>query len=155
VTETPGQRIRRLRREGGFSQNELSAEGVTDAHVCSIETGIRVPSLWTLRVIAAKLGVLPEYLETGRSETTTDRLAEVALRHSDGALWVLLTREGVTLTWQYAGETNRLDRPHENITEALLALAELNEELDRLAAEETHIWTRREEIRRKRQPRDD
>lgn len=152
MTETPGQRIRRLRLERGLTQNDLSALGVSDSYVCVCETGVKVPSLFTMRVMAAKLGVLPEYIETGRSQTTTDRLAEVALRHSDGALWIVLTREGVTLTWQYAGETSRLDRPQENITEGLLALAELNEELDRLAAEEAHIWARREQIMRERKP---
>jgi transcriptional regulator with XRE-family HTH domain len=155
VPETPGQRIRRLRLRGGFAQSDLSAQGLSDAQLCSIEIGRREPSLWALRVIAARLGVLPELLETGRSETTTDRLAEVALRHSDGALWVVLTREGVTLTWQYAGETNRLERPGENITEALLVLADLNEELDLLAAEEEEIWARRAELQRAKQPPDD
>jgi transcriptional regulator with XRE-family HTH domain len=150
VRETPGQRIRRLRLQRGLTQNDLSALGVTDAYVCAVETGTRIPSLFTMRVMAAKLGVLPEYLEMGRSETTTDRLAEVAVRHTDGALWLVLTREGVTLTWQYAGETNRLDRPHENLTEALLVLAELNEELDRLAAEEARIHDRRAAIMRER-----
>jgi transcriptional regulator with XRE-family HTH domain len=151
--ETPGQRVRRLRTERGLSQQEIAGPGVSSSHVCAVEIVRREATPTVLRLIATRLGVLPEYLETGRSETTTDRLAEAALQHSDGALWIVLTRDGVTLTWQYAGETNRLERPQENITEGLLVVTELNEELDRLAVKEAQIWARRDEIsRERRQP---
>jgi transcriptional regulator with XRE-family HTH domain len=63
--ETVGQRIRRLRLSRGLSQRAISAPGVSYAYISRIENGGRKPSLKALRAIAARLGVDPEYLETG------------------------------------------------------------------------------------------
>jgi transcriptional regulator with XRE-family HTH domain len=63
--ETVGQRIRRVRLEKGLSQRDLSAPGVTYAYISRIENGGRRPSLKAIRLIAKRLGVNPEYLETG------------------------------------------------------------------------------------------
>jgi hypothetical protein len=35
--------------------------------------------------------------------------------------WIMITREGVTLTWQHAGERFQLDQPGANFTETLYA----------------------------------
>jgi transcriptional regulator with XRE-family HTH domain len=64
-SETIGERILRLRTEGGFSQRAISGPGVSAAYICRIEKGERTPSVKALRVIAQKLGVTAEYLETG------------------------------------------------------------------------------------------
>jgi transcriptional regulator with XRE-family HTH domain len=148
--ETAGRRIRRLRIERGLRQQDLAGPGVCVAHVCAVETGTRKAALETLRVIAARLGVIPELLEKGRSETVTDELAAAALARSDGALWIVLTREGSTFTWQEAGERLQLERRGENITEGLLALAALSDELARLEAAEARARERRREIVRER-----
>jgi transcriptional regulator with XRE-family HTH domain len=148
--ETVGRRIRRLRLERGLRQQDLSGPGVCVAHVCAVETGKRKAALATLRVIAARLDVIPELLEKGRSQTVTDELAAAALARSDGALWIVLTREGSTFTWQEAGERCQLERTGENITEGLLALAALSDELARLEAAETHARERRQELARER-----
>ena len=63
--ETVGQRIRRLRLSRGLSQRAISAPGVSYAYISRIENGGRKPSLKALRAIASRLGVDPEYLETG------------------------------------------------------------------------------------------
>jgi tetratricopeptide (TPR) repeat protein len=63
--ETIGQRLRRLRAERGLSQRELSAPGVSYAYISRIEAGARRPSVKALRLLARKLGVSAEYLETG------------------------------------------------------------------------------------------
>jgi transcriptional regulator with XRE-family HTH domain len=63
--ETIGARIRRLRLERGLSQRELSGPGVSYAYVSRIEAGQRDPSLKALRVLARRLGVSLEHLETG------------------------------------------------------------------------------------------
>lgn len=146
AAETVGQRIRRLRLERGLSQADLAGPGVCSAHVCAIETGHRKAALQTLRVIAARLGVIPELLETGRSQTISDELAQAALGRTDGALWIVLTRSGVTFTWQEAGERYQLDRLDDNLTEGLLALAALADELTRLDAAAAHAQLRREQI---------
>jgi len=63
--ETVGERLRRLRGERGLSQRELGEPGVSYAYISRIEAGARRPSVKALRVLARKLGVSPEYLETG------------------------------------------------------------------------------------------
>jgi tetratricopeptide (TPR) repeat protein len=63
--ESIGARIRRLRLERGLSQRELSGPGVSYAYVSRIEAGQRDPSLKALRVLARRLGVSLEHLETG------------------------------------------------------------------------------------------
>lgn len=82
--ETIGQRLRRLRLERGLSQRLLSGPGVTGAYVSQIEADGRTPSMKALRVLAGKLGVTAEYLETGSdlgdAELRELRLAEAELR---------------------------------------------------------------------------
>src|SRR5215467_9060596 len=83
-TETIGERLRRLRLERGLSQRELSAPGVSYSYISRIEAGARRPSVKALRMLARKLGVTPEYLETGseirESEARELRLADAELR---------------------------------------------------------------------------
>jgi tetratricopeptide (TPR) repeat protein len=65
-TETLGERLRRLRKERGLSQQAISGPGLTTAHISRIEAGLRRPSVRAIRALAKKLDVTPEYLETGR-----------------------------------------------------------------------------------------
>ena len=65
ATETIGERLRRLRTERRLSQRELSEPGVSYAYISRIEANTRTPSVKALRKLARKLGVSPEYLETG------------------------------------------------------------------------------------------
>jgi tetratricopeptide (TPR) repeat protein len=82
--ESVGARLRRLRLERGKSQRDLSAPGITYAYISRIEAGARTPSMKALRMLAKKLGVSTEYLETGSeldsSELRELRLAEQELR---------------------------------------------------------------------------
>jgi tetratricopeptide (TPR) repeat protein len=64
--ETIGERLRRLRLERNLSQRELSSPGVSYAYISRIEAGTRQPSVKALRMLARKLEVSVEYLETGR-----------------------------------------------------------------------------------------
>jgi len=70
--ETIGQRLRRLRLERGLSQRELSERGVSYAYISRIEAGARRPSVKALRMLARKLGVSADYLETGSEIRDTD-----------------------------------------------------------------------------------
>lgn len=82
--ETIGQRLRRLRTERGFSQRDLSSPGVSYAYISRIEAGARQPSVKALRMLARKLAVSPDYLETGHELRDSDqrelRLSELELR---------------------------------------------------------------------------
>jgi tetratricopeptide (TPR) repeat protein len=64
--ETLGQRLRRLRKEKGLSQQAISGPGLTTAHISRIEAGLRRPSVRAIRALAKQLDVSPEYVETGR-----------------------------------------------------------------------------------------
>ena len=65
-TETLGERLRRLRKERGLSQQAISGPGLTTAHISRIEASLRRPSVRAIRALAKKLDVTSEYLETGR-----------------------------------------------------------------------------------------
>jgi tetratricopeptide (TPR) repeat protein len=82
--ETVGQRLKRLRLERRLSQRDLSEPGVSYAYVSRIEAGARRPSVKALRMLARKLGVTAEYLETGSEVASEDarelRLADLELR---------------------------------------------------------------------------
>src|SRR5205814_3090070 len=70
--ETIGVRLRRLRLERGLSQRELSEPGVSYAYISRIEGGARRPSVKALRMLARKLGVSADYLETGMEIRDTE-----------------------------------------------------------------------------------
>src|SRR5215510_13664555 len=80
--ETVGQRLRRLRHERGLSQRELASPGVSYAYISRIEAGARRPSVKALRMLARKLGVSAEYLETG-SEITAAELRQLQLAEAE------------------------------------------------------------------------
>jgi transcriptional regulator with XRE-family HTH domain len=83
-TESVGERLKRLRVERGLSQRQLSAPGISYAYISRIEAGARRPSVKALRMLAAKLGVTAQYLETGSqlddAEARELRLADLELR---------------------------------------------------------------------------
>src|SRR5438094_10573862 len=83
MEETIGQRLRRLRLERGFSQRDLAEKGVSYAYISRIEGGARRPSVKVLRMLARKLGVTADYLETGSEIRDTE---ERELRIADAEL---------------------------------------------------------------------
>jgi transcriptional regulator with XRE-family HTH domain len=80
--ESLGERLKRLRKERGLSQRELSAPGVSYAYISRIEAGARQPSVKALRKLARKLGVSADYLETG-SNVREDELRELRLSEAE------------------------------------------------------------------------
>ena len=70
--EPIGVRLKRLRLERGLSQRDLSSPGVSYAYISRIEAGARTPSVKALRMLAQKLEVSVEYLETGRDIRDVD-----------------------------------------------------------------------------------
>ena len=83
VEETIGQRVKRLRLKRGLSQRQLAAPGVGYAYISRIEGGGRNPSLKVMRILARRLGVSLEELETGKRVTVE---ADRELRVSDAEL---------------------------------------------------------------------
>lgn len=88
--ETIGERLRRLRLDRGLSQRELAAPGVSYAYISRIEASTRRPSVKALRMLAPKLGVTVEYLETGSDAREAD---ERELRLADAELTLRLDVE--------------------------------------------------------------
>jgi tetratricopeptide (TPR) repeat protein len=90
MEETIGQRLQRLRRERGLSQREVAGPGISYTYISRIEAGQRRPSVKAMQAIALRLGVTPEFLETGRElPPAQDRElrigdAELQLRLEDG-----------------------------------------------------------------------
>lgn len=76
--ETFAERLRRLRREFGWSQRRLSRAGYTAAYISRLEAGERHPSVHVIRQLAAELGVDPYYLETGDDDPLLTALREIA-----------------------------------------------------------------------------
>ena len=96
MSETVGERLRRLRLERKLSQKHLAGPGVSAAYVSRIESGGRFPSIKALRVLARKLRVSVDYLETGRELTDAEerdmRLSEAELRLRLGEMTTNLER---------------------------------------------------------------
>lgn len=88
--ETIGRRLRRLRDERGMSQRELAAPGVSYAYISRIEADARRPSVKALRMLARKLGVSADYLETGSEIRDTD---ERELQIADAELELRLVED--------------------------------------------------------------
>jgi transcriptional regulator with XRE-family HTH domain len=77
--ESIGQRLRRLRRERGLSQRDLSSPGVSYAYISRIEADARKPSVKALRLMANRLGVTVEHLERGEPTPTELGVADAGL----------------------------------------------------------------------------
>jgi transcriptional regulator with XRE-family HTH domain len=60
-----GGRLRSRRLQLGLSQCAISGSGISYAYISRIEAGRRQPSVKALRMLAAKLDVSVEWLETG------------------------------------------------------------------------------------------
>jgi transcriptional regulator with XRE-family HTH domain len=108
ATETIGQRIRRLRLERGLSQRQLSAPGISYAYLSRIEAGQRTPSLKAIRILARKLGVSPELIETG---ARVPFAAERELRLADAELELRLDRDLDRAEEVFRAEAERDDEP--------------------------------------------
>ena len=110
--ESVGARLRRLRLERGLSQRQLASRGVSYAYISRIESGERTPSVRAIRLLARKLGVTPEYLETGLDIAPVEALelrltdAELRLRLGDHSADARHALEAVFKEAQRAGESD-------------------------------------------------
>jgi len=84
-TESFGSRLRSVRTNAGLSQRALAMPRVTAAYISRLEADERRPSMHTIRLLAAALGVTPSYLEHGVDEPGED-LAGLVLQHEGSPL---------------------------------------------------------------------
>jgi transcriptional regulator with XRE-family HTH domain len=64
-----------------MSQRDLSSPGVSYAYISRIEAGARTPSVKALRLLARKLGVTVEQLETGKQSPLEQGVALAGLEY--------------------------------------------------------------------------
>jgi transcriptional regulator with XRE-family HTH domain len=108
--ETIGVRVRRLRHAKGLTQRELASRALSGAYVSRIESGERLPSVRVIRLLARRLGVTPEYLETGGAMAAVEALelrlgdAELRLRLGDHSLAARHALQAVLGEAELAGE---------------------------------------------------
>ena len=82
-----GDRIRRLRRDRGMTQIDLSrAANVNQGHLSSIERGLRAPSPNTLKAIAVALGVPDSVLIGGGDNHDAPRALDTRMLPLFGAI---------------------------------------------------------------------
>ena len=132
--------MRRLRLERGLSQRELSSPGVSYAYISRIESGQRVPSLQAIRLLARRLGVTAEYLESGADIAPVEALelrladAELRLRLGDHSPEARHALQAVFKEAQRAGETEIAVRAQIGLGLSSLAAGNQREAAHYLAA---------------------
>lgn len=140
LPETIGQRLRRLRTERGMSQRELAGPGVSYAYISRIEAGARRPSVKALRMLARKLGVSADYLETGSEIRDIDerelKIADAELELRLAALPDEAEAKLVTLRDEAAAAGDCVAASRANIALGLAALSagRTNDAIERLEA---------------------
>jgi transcriptional regulator with XRE-family HTH domain len=103
--------VRRLRLERGLSQRQLASRGISYAYISRIESGQRMPSVRAIRLLARRLGVAPEYLESGVDIGPVEALelrltdAELRLRLGDHSAEARHALQAVLKEAQRAGES--------------------------------------------------
>lgn len=108
--------MRRLRLQLGLSQRQLASQGISPAYVSRIESGQRTPSLRAIRLLARKLGVTPQYLETGVEIAPVEALelrlsdAELRLRLGDHSVEAHHALQAVLQEARRAGESELVVR---------------------------------------------
>jgi transcriptional regulator with XRE-family HTH domain len=80
-----GERVRNLRLSKHLSQAQLAGTELSDSYISLIESGKRTPTPAVVRLLAGRLGCLPEYLSEGIEPE--ERLhVQVRARHAELAL---------------------------------------------------------------------
>lgn len=85
MTDNLGSRVRQLRGRLGLSQGELAQGLVSGSYISLIEAGKRIPEREVVEVLAERLGVTTDFLESGQ-QPVESREEELALRYAEIAL---------------------------------------------------------------------
>ncbi|MGD0274152.1 MAG: tetratricopeptide repeat protein [Gaiellaceae bacterium] len=124
ANETIGRRLRRLRKERGLAQRELTGPGVSHAYVSRIEADLRTPSVKAIRKLAAKLGVSPDYLERGLDVDVADE-RELRVLNSELTLSFGGDATEAERTLSEAAEEASRDGDTPGLTRAMIGLGNL------------------------------
>jgi tetratricopeptide (TPR) repeat protein len=114
VAATLGERLRILRASAGLTQSDLAGGRFSKEYVSQIERGKTRPTAETLHWLAARLGIDPEYLESGVS-------AEERIRVEAG----LARAEALSEAHRYAEALDEFARAREAATGTASAELEL------------------------------
>ena len=132
--------MRRLRLARGLSQRQLASHGVSSAYISRIESGQRTPSVRAIRLLARRLGVTPEYLESGMDIAPVEALelrlsdAELRLRLGDHSLEARHALQAVLKEAQRAGDAEIATRAQIALGLSSLAAGNQRESARYLAA---------------------
>jgi len=132
--------VRRLRLARGLSQRQLASHGVSSAYISRIESGQRTPSVRAIRLLARRLGVTPEYLESGMDIAPVEALelrlsdAELRLRLGDHSLEARHALQAVLKEAQRAGDAEIATRAQIALGLSSLAAGNQRESARYLAA---------------------
>src|SRR5437879_13869146 len=77
-----GERVRNLRLSKHLSQAQLAGTELSDSYISLIESGKRTPTPAVVRLLASRLGCLPEYLSEGVEPEERLHL-QVRVRHAE------------------------------------------------------------------------
>ncbi|MHB8397754.1 MAG: tetratricopeptide repeat protein [Candidatus Limnocylindrales bacterium] len=123
LADAVGGRLRALRKNAGFTQQQLAGERYTKAYISALENGLAKPSVAALSYLAARLGVDPSVILSDPGPRWTRLEAE--LRTAAGDFETAADAYEQLLS---------LERTHDERAGLLLGLAETYASLDRPSA---------------------
>jgi transcriptional regulator with XRE-family HTH domain len=82
--ERLGQRLKQARENRGYTQTELAFEGCSEAYICRIERGQRLPSLQITQGLADRLGVTAEWLTSGKEDSLFLAIRQIIEEYRSG-----------------------------------------------------------------------
>nr|WP_314784001.1 helix-turn-helix transcriptional regulator [Olsenella uli] len=132
-----GERIRRCRKAGGYTQRGLAEEvGVTESAIRNYELGLRMPGESQLEAIAKALDVAPESLADVGPESARGVLEMVFRLEGEMGLRPVETEDGTGIAVDPEAEDSQ------KLSQALKAWKRMREQLEagKVSEEEYEAW---------------
>lgn len=132
-----GERIRRCRKAGGYTQRGLAEEvGVTESAIRNYELGLRTPSRAQLKAIAQALDVAPESLADVGPESARGALEMVFRLEGEMGLRPVETEGGIGIAVDPKAEGSQ------KLSQALRAWERMRRQLEagEVSEEEYEAW---------------
>lgn len=132
-----GERIRRCRKAGGYTQRGLAEEvGVTESAIRNYELGLRTPGESQLEAIAKALDVAPESLADVGPESARGALEMIFRLEGEMGLRPVETEDGTGIAVDPKAEDSQ------KLSQALKAWKRMREQLEagKVSEEEYEAW---------------